>query len=32
MHHSDAGKGDKRRPTDDKKFEDNWDKVFKGTK
>ena len=24
-----AGKGDKQRPTDKKKFDENWDKIFK---
>jgi hypothetical protein len=23
-----AGKGDKRRPGDEKKFRDNWEKIF----
>lgn len=25
---SDGGKGDKRRPTDEQKYKDNYDKVF----
>jgi hypothetical protein len=27
--HSDGGKGSKRRPTDQQKFEDNFDKIFR---
>jgi hypothetical protein len=27
--HSDGGKGHKRRPTDQQKFEDNFDKIFR---
>ena len=23
-----SGKGDKRRPTDEKKFSENWDRIF----
>ena len=26
---SDCGKGDKRRPTDEQKYRDNWDAIFK---
>ena len=26
---SDGGKGDKRRPTDEQKYRDNWDVIFK---
>lgn len=26
---NEAGKGDKRRPTDEKKFQQNWDNIFK---
>ena len=26
------GKGSKRRPTDSKKFDDNWDRIFKRKK
>jgi hypothetical protein len=26
---SEAGKGDKRRPTDETKFQQNWDNIFK---
>lgn len=25
---SDGGKGDKRRPTDEQKYQDNWDIIF----
>lgn len=25
---SDGGKGSKQRPTDDKKYQDNWEKIF----
>jgi hypothetical protein len=27
-----AGKGSKRRPTNEKKFRDNWDRIFSGNK
>jgi len=26
---SETGKGDKRRPTDEQKFQQNWDSIFK---